>query len=124
MGEAKSEPNATSRNIGDTNQLSESASFDCKRAETYQEKLICSDSTLAKLDSAMADNYAAIAASDVGDGAMRDLQSTQREWLKARDKCADKDCLVSSYRDRLDAVCDYPVITGVYPSCIRSDEIE
>lgn len=124
VGKVKREPTATSRTFGDTIEPSESASFDCKRAETYQEKLICSDSTLARLDNAIADNYAAIAASGIGDGAMRDLKFTQREWLKARDKCADKGCLVSSYRDRIDAVCDYPVITGVHPSCIKSDEIE
>lgn len=32
-------------------------------------------------------------------------------------------CLADSYRQRLDEVCEYPVLSGVHPICTSSEEI-
>lgn len=101
-----------------------SPSFDCAKAGSAVEHLICSDAKLARLDVAMAANYKAMMASNIGEGARDELKSTQRDWIKARNRCADADCLSSSYKERLDAVCDYPVISGVHPECTYADDVE
>lgn len=100
------------------------ASFDCAKATSFVEKAICANKTLGALDGALAGNYKAMLASDIGDGAVRELRASQREWLSRRNRCTSDQCLDSMYRERVDAICDYPVITGVHPICTAADEIE
>jgi len=103
--------------------LVHAASFDCKKAATFVEKEICNDSLLEKLDDALGGNYKSMLGANIGSGAKKDLKATQRVWLSVRDKCTNKQCLVDTYRKRIDEVCDYPVIAGVHPVCTSSDEI-
>lgn len=102
----------------------QAVSFDCNKASTTVEKEICSDPLLGKLDDALAQNYKHMLAANIGDGARQDLKATQRKWLAIRNKCTNKSCLVDAYRQRVDEVCDYPVISGVHPGCTSSDEIK
>lgn len=99
-------------------------SFDCNKASTLVEKEICSDTSLGKLDDALAQNYKHMLAANIGDGARKDLRATQKEWLSVRNKCANTACVVDAYRKRVDEVCEYPVIAGIHPVCVSSDEIE
>ena len=103
--------------------VAHAASFDCAKASTPIEKTICGDTLLGQLDDALGENYKSMSHSNIGDGAINDLKTSQRSWMKERNKCADKKCLEESYRKRIDAVCDYPVIKGSHPSCIDSDSI-
>jgi len=79
-----------------------SPSFDCAKASNQVEKAICADRVLSELDVVMADRYkkALGAASD-----KKALKSSQRQWLKQREKCAKASdvfqCVQKSYRDRL-----------------------
>lgn len=98
------------------------ASFDCTKAGTAIEKQICSDPLLSKLDDALGSNYSRMLAANIGDGAKKDLRSKQLDWLKMRNKCQNKNCIVEAYLNRIDGVCDYPVLTGVHPFCISSTE--
>jgi uncharacterized protein len=102
--------------------LANASSFDCKKAATYVEKEICSDTTLGKLDDALSENYNAMLATDLGDGG-KELKKTQRAWLAVRNKCATNKCLVDTYRLRVDEVCDAPVVSGVHAMCTQSSEI-
>ncbi|WP_333699036.1 lysozyme inhibitor LprI family protein [Rivihabitans pingtungensis] len=104
--------------------LSYAASFDCQKASSSVEKAICSNPTLGKLDEALAENYRYMMASNIGDGARKDLRQTQRAWVAKRNKCADGACIEAAYRSRVDDVCDYPVISGIHPNCTSSDEIK
>ena len=104
--------------------LSHAASFNCQKAATSVEKEICSNPTLSKLDDALAENYKYMMAANIGDGARKDLKQTQREWIAKRNKCADGKCIEAAYRSRVDEVCDYPVISGIHPSCTSEDEIK
>jgi uncharacterized protein YecT (DUF1311 family) len=99
-------------------------SFDCAKASTFAEKTICSDKLLGQLDGALAQNYRYMLASDIGDGARNDLKITQKKWLELRNKCQNNRCIADTYRKRIDEVCDYPVISGVHPICISSDEVK
>lgn len=77
----------------------QAASFDCKKARSTVEKLICSDAALSRLDDDLARAYR---------GSLKDapgketLRSQQMEWLtKTRDACKDRECLVKAYYDRI-----------------------
>ena len=75
------------------------ASFDCAKASSAQEKMICSDRDLARLDVDLSAAYrkARDAAADA-----KALQSEQLQWLKStRSACSDKACLVEAYKGRL-----------------------
>ncbi|MBI1625917.1 lysozyme inhibitor LprI family protein [Comamonas suwonensis] len=99
-------------------------SFDCAKASTLTEKAICTDALLGKLDGALAENYKYMLASDIGDGARKNLKATQKEWIIERNKCANNQCLTDIYRKRIDEICEYPVISGLFPVCTASNEIK
>lgn len=74
------------------------ASFDCAKARSAQEKMICSDRELARLDVELSAVYrkAREAATDA-----KALQNEQLQWLKAtRKACSDKACLAEAYKSR------------------------
>jgi uncharacterized protein len=104
--------------------LLNAASFDCKKADTPIEKWICADEILGKLDEALGENYKYTLASDIGDGARKELKKTQKERINKRDKRADIKCVEELYRSRIDDVCGYPVLLGVRAICAYSNEID
>ena len=59
-------------------------SFDCAKAESEAEKLVCSKYNLADMDNRLAEIYAAELAKP---GASKELSATQRGWAKGRDEC-------------------------------------
>lgn len=74
------------------------ASFDCAKASSAQEKMICSDRELARLDVDLARAYgkAREAAADP-----KALQAEQLQWLSStRKSCSDKACLADAYMSR------------------------
>lgn len=84
-------------------------SFDCTKAESSAEELVCEDAELARLDHAVSARYAA--AIDVINGmdsgaedAKNKLRATQRGWIKGRDECWKAsdlgDCVAFSYLRR------------------------
>src|SRR6185503_6560585 len=75
-------------------------SFDCAKAQTRVEKMVCGDRSIADLDEYLGRYYAAARADNKG--AASCLQADQAEWLKSkRDACADASCLKSAYLNRL-----------------------
>lgn len=101
----------------------DAASFDCNKACTYVEKEICGNELLSKLDEILADNYKNMRAADIGDGAEKDLRESQKKWLIQRNGCTTSECIKKAYLARIDAICAYPVLSGIYPVCIAADEI-
>ena len=76
------------------------ASFDCKKAETRQERLICGSRGLSILDDMLAVNYryALLDAKNI-----KTVKEQQRHWLSdIRGECETSSCLVGAYRDRID----------------------
>jgi hypothetical protein len=70
-------------------------SFDCSKASTNVERMICADDGLAAADRAVARLYAGRRRSD---GLFFRKQS---DWLADRNSCVDNNCLVASYEERL-----------------------
>ena len=73
------------------------ASFDCAKAQTSVEKLICADVDLSKLDEDMAAAYTKSA--NVSGGAAS-IRRRQKQWLKERNACVDAACVKSAYQSR------------------------
>ncbi|MEP0013765.1 MliC family protein [Tateyamaria sp.] len=90
--------------------MSENApSFDCAKAESSTETLICENTELARLDRLIAARYAAavkaIRELDTGSSqAEKDLRATQRGLIKGRDECWKSDdptdCIRAAYLRR------------------------
>ncbi|MCV2887756.1 MliC family protein [Ruegeria aquimaris] len=87
----------------------EGPSFDCSKAQSDAEQLICQDADLARLDRLVTARY--VAALDVVEGldtgaerAKQSLRAEQRGWIKGRDECWKADdlrtCIADSYLRR------------------------
>jgi len=74
------------------------ASFDCAKAGTKVEKMICADPELSKLDEDLSAAYGK-ALKESSD--LSALRQQQRNWLAERNGCLDSDCLESSYRSQI-----------------------
>lgn len=86
------------------------ASFDCAKAKSAEEKAVCGDAKLSKLDDEIAENYRAAMAKLSSEG-MKILRDGQRQWLKfvraacvpvRHDGLAFQTCLQRSYETRRD----------------------
>ncbi len=74
------------------------ASFDCDKAGTKVEKMICADPALSKLDEELGKAYTEALESS---SEPKTLKVNQRNWLAVRNGCLDTDCLASSYRSQI-----------------------
>jgi uncharacterized protein len=75
------------------------ASFDCGKAKTEVEKLICGDDELSKLDESL--NEAYLRALNRADIKKQAIES-QRQWLKyERDVCQNAECIKKAYETRI-----------------------
>lgn len=82
--------------------LAHAAGFDCRKAASAAEKAICADATLSKMDDDLAGAWQKARATATDPTA---LMQQQRDWLALRNACgANKECLRSSYRLRLQAL--------------------
>lgn len=78
-----------------------SASFNCNRASTCTEIVICATPQLSSLDSHMDQLYNDLQNNANNRGARR-LLNSQRVWLDNRDSCGcNANCLVSMYESRI-----------------------
>lgn len=76
-----------------------SPSFDCAKASTGVERLICENREFAEADIQMAQVYQTALENSQDKDA---LKRSQRAWLKKeRDVCADAPCILTAYRDRI-----------------------
>jgi uncharacterized protein YecT (DUF1311 family) len=100
--EGPSEPPAPTATTSASSTVTEQAptpSFDCSKAGSVIEQLICKDQALARLDVQLAQAYKA-AVQQATDKA--ELKSEQLSWLKnRRNKCATADCVFAAYEERL-----------------------
>lgn len=84
------------------------ASFDCTKATTAVEKLICTDAELSKFDEELNAAYKAA----LQDKTQADtIKQAQKKWLKERNTCADLACVESAYKTRLQELLSLPAQT-------------
>lgn len=74
------------------------ASFDCAKAESAVEKMICSNQMLADYDVRLMSNYKAAMAASSDKAAIKDAQ---RAWMAQRNACTTLDCVSRAYQLRI-----------------------
>jgi len=74
------------------------ASFDCNKASSKSEKLICSDQELSQLDSELGKLYAQAKASATDADAFK--SENIKRWKEREANCSDKQCLLNWYAAR------------------------
>ena len=74
------------------------ASFDCSKASSPTEKMICSDGTLSQLDGVLGDAYRK--AKDRA-ASKAELKQKQNRWLPTRNACHDRKCIQRAYELRI-----------------------
>jgi len=89
----------------------QAASFDCAKASSPQEKLICFDYRLSDLDSQLAWTYAN-ALKHAKDP--KALKESQKNWVAAREKCTEANCIMHAYVERIEALAPGSKLEGVY----------
>jgi uncharacterized protein len=72
-------------------------SFDCDKAGSAVEKLICGSPDLSHRDLQLGTVYREALAKSKSP---QRLKQEQRQWLTRRDACADEECLLNAYRTR------------------------
>jgi uncharacterized protein len=77
-------------------------SFDCVKARSATETLICQDQQLSSLDADLAKLYAEAKAAAPGQGEFR--RETSAAWMDREKKCSDKQCLLAWYAARKTAL--------------------
>lgn len=88
------------------------SSFDCSKATTEVERKVCANELLSQLDGLLANTYKSRQSSRFGLDQKR-FRQAQLSWLKERNKCQDMTCIREKYHQRLNEICDLPVIAGV-----------
>lgn len=74
-------------------------SFDCDKAASRQETMICGDATLSRLDRELALAYKNAKNESRGNS---EFTAQQRRWItQVRNGCKDTECLVDAYEHRL-----------------------
>jgi uncharacterized protein len=81
------------------------AGFDCERARSPAEKLICSDPELSRLDDDLSVLYQRAKAAAPDQTAF--VAENVREWKRREQTCADKACLMAWYADRRGQLAQY-----------------
>lgn len=76
----------------------QAASFDCSKATTRVEKLICGDTALSRLDDKLAAAYKTALQDEAHSESIR---RAQKQWLKERNACADAECVKRIQKMRL-----------------------
>lgn len=76
----------------------QAASFDCAKAQSKVEKMICADAELSKLDEDMAHAWARYREKYFYEEHVR---GTQKNWIAQRNRCTSTQCLLQAYQERI-----------------------
>ena len=79
-------------------------SFDCSRARSTTERLICSDPQLAQLDRELGTLHARMRIDSANPAAFR--RRSDEEWRWRESNCRDKECLLDWYAERREQLLD------------------
>jgi len=102
------------------------ASFDCRKASTKPEELICADTELSTLDEQLSNAYREALTKGVNKASVKEWQ---KNWLFfSRDSCAEAACLKTVYASHLSELREYSkmalmgtVISGKYERYYRGN---
>jgi uncharacterized protein YecT (DUF1311 family) len=95
----------------------QAASFDCAKASTKIEKIICDNPEISKLDDELSASYKTALQDEKQADAIREAQ---KQWIKGRNSCADAACVKRAYEMRLSSL-DFTANVTTVPAVIESD---
>lgn len=100
-------------------------SFDCDRAASQIETLICGDDALASLDMRLARMFArALSASD--SGTVLDLRTEQRDWRTGLEECgkqpSPRACVLAAYEARVRTMAKGASNTAISAEAATADD--
>ncbi|GEM_PF-2033891 len=104
--------------------VAQAASFDCKKASSRIERLICDTPDLDSFDTQLEGAYRGALDRSADPAALKDKQVA---WLKQREACTDAACLSGLYQRRikaLGAISDKPAICERAGSTIEINECQ
>lgn len=78
------------------------ASFDCNKAVSDVEKMICSNQKLSRLDDYLSQNYKIAMGPDMPEGSKSKIIKSQKDWLNKRNTCTDDQCIERLYSKQID----------------------
>lgn len=90
--------NSTNISLEQIGSNKNSPSFDCRKAKSTAEKLICADSQLSSLDRELSNYY--IQAKQISFDKENFKKETEAAWIKRERECFDKNCLINWYTAR------------------------
>lgn len=76
-------------------------SFDCAKASTRVERMICDNPRLGELDSELAEAYQTALRDSPWASANRRIRADQKAWIARRDRCGNPGCVRRLYQMRL-----------------------
>lgn len=88
-------------------------SFDCSKAGTRVENMICDHPKIAQLDSDLADAYKTALRDSPWASANKRIRADQRDWIARRDRCENPRCLRQAYHQRISVL--YGEVAGSDP---------
>jgi uncharacterized protein len=97
----------------------QAASFDCAKAQSKVEHLICDNPDISKLDEALSAAYKT---------AIRDktkaetIKQAQKGWVLMRNNCADAECVKWTYQTRISVLSGKPTQTKATLSGVTHEE--
>lgn len=98
------------------------ASFDCTKATTKIEKMICANSLISGLDEDLAKAYTEAMANSSNPSY---LKEGQRKWLSGRNRCLDEGCLQEKYQQRLSELRqNVPSYEIIYPADVSEFDVD
>lgn len=78
--------------------IAHSASFDCGKASTKIEKIICGDAKISKLDEELNEVYKMAIQDRIQ---VNTIKQEQKQWMKKRNACSDEACIMDAYTTRI-----------------------
>lgn len=87
--------------LGAGNIGAKAQSFDCSKASTRVERLICDNPRLGELDSDLAEAYQTALRDSPWASANRRIRAEQKAWIARRDRCNNAGCVKRMYQMRL-----------------------
>ncbi|WP_176316822.1 lysozyme inhibitor LprI family protein [Burkholderia vietnamiensis] len=84
-----------------TTAFADGPAFNCAKASSKVEKMICGDSALSGADAVNADLYTEVLRTSDNPN---QVKQEQRRWLKVRNACQSLACLANAYNDRYNAL--------------------
>ncbi len=75
----------------------QAASFDCEKAQSKVERMICGDTELSRLDDELGEAYEDALE---GNSNAANVRNAQKQWIKERNRCQEAACLSTLYRQQ------------------------